>query len=240
VPEETADDWSALVLRLWEHPLNLKEGRSVPNVAHLSPEGRVRWQEHYDAHADEMNHDDFPPSLRSAWGKFREYAGRLTLILACMEHAADPTKDLAAAPHVKSRTVRNAWRLVDYFKSHARRVHAAIAHGTGIGGGPVVQAIVGWLRDGHRLTFKVRDLKQARRWVEHDDLDNALSYLAGRNAIRPCKPAAGVPRRGRPGSQAYDVNPALLSSQNPQNPQKPVPEGDFEDSEGFEDEEWGE
>ncbi len=95
-----------------------------------------------------MNADGFPPKLRGPWGKFREYAGRLALILALLEHASDPTADPLAVPEVGPDTVASAWLLISYFKSHARRVHEAIAQGPGIGGGHVVQAIVGWIRDG--------------------------------------------------------------------------------------------
>jgi hypothetical protein len=234
VAEETADEWAALVARLWARPMNAKDGRSVPHVLQFTPEAKALWRVRYDAHAAEMNALDFPPSLRGPWGKLREYAGRLTLTLACMEHAADPTADPAEVPTVDSRIVRNAWRLVAYFKTHTIRVHAAITQGTGVGGGDVVQAIVGWLREGLRSSFTVRDLKQARRWIHDDELDKALSYLGRRNAIRPRGGAEESSKRGRPASPIYDVHPALLGSQNTRNTQNPPGDGHFEDSEYFE------
>jgi hypothetical protein len=240
VPEETAAGWCDVVARLWARPVGVKDGRSVPHVAFLTPEGKAAWISHYDAHAAEMNAPDFNPALRGPWGKLREYAGRLALILACLEHAADPTADPAAVPRVGPRVVGNAWRLVTYFKSHARRAHAATALGPGIGGGPVVKAIVGWLRDGHRLGFSERDIKQARRWITDDELADALAYLTDRNAIRPHEVLTDGPKPGRPASPTYDVNPALLDSQNPQNTQNTPGDGTFEGSEDSETREGGE
>ena len=105
----------------------------MPHVAYFTPEGKARWEERYNAHSAEMNAADFPPFLRGPWGKFREYAGRLTLILTLMHHAADPTADPLIVPDVGPRRVDDAWRLIAYFKSHARRVQAVIACGPGTG-----------------------------------------------------------------------------------------------------------
>jgi hypothetical protein len=244
IPEETIDDWSGLVARLWARPMNVKEGRPVPHVAHFTPEGKAAWRGHYDSHADEMNRADFPPQLRGPWGKLREYAGRLTLILACLDLAADPTAEPSDVPAVGPRIVDDAWRLVAYFKSHSRRVHAAIALGSGIGGSPVVRAIVEWVRAGRRSSFSERDVKQARRWIDSEKLAEALDYLTDRNVIRPQEVPSDRPKVGRPSSPVFDVNPALLNTQNPQNTQNPLStEGrdrGFEDSEDFESERGGE
>jgi hypothetical protein len=128
---------------------------------------------------------------------------------------------------------------VAYFKSHARRGFAAIALGPGAGGGPVVRAIVDWLRAGRRAEFSERDLKQARRWITPDDLAEALDYLVERGVIRRHDDDDdGGLRVGRPPSPSYEVNPALLDTRNPQNlrnpPAEAPPVGPSEDSEDFE------
>jgi hypothetical protein len=211
--------------------MNFKEGRGVPHVAFFTHEAKAEWMRHFNAHASEMNGSHFPPSLRGPWGKLREYAGRLTLILACLDNAADPTANPNAVPVVDPRTVRNAWRLVSYFKSHARRVYSAIGFGSGVGGGSVVKAIVAWVRDGRRSEFSERDIKQARRWIEEAELADALNYLVMRNAIRPREAPAAGRGAGRPASPIYDVNPALLDSQNTQNTQNGEPGRVIEDFE---------
>ncbi len=207
VPDAVSAAWHAIVDRLWCRPLNVKDGQSVPHVARFTPQGKAAWGKLRADHAREMNDPAFPPSMRGPWGKFREYAGRLALILALMEHAADPTADALAVPDVGERDVENAWRLIAYFKSHARKVYSVMS--CGIEGTPTVKAIVDWLRDGQRATFSERDVKRARSWIESGELTRALSYLAKSNAVRPQEAPKTTPKGGRPSSPIYDVNPAL-------------------------------
>ena len=142
---------------------------------------------------------DFAPSLRGPWGKFREYAGRLALILTLVDHAANPLADALAVPDVCPRQVENAWKLIAYFKSHARRVHESISLGSGVGGGSTVKTIVEWIRFHSRLSFKERDVAQDRRWIAPDKLAAALNHLAQVNAIRPqTLPTHETPKPGRP------------------------------------------
>ena len=232
LPEDTAETWRALVARLWIREMNPKDDRLVPHVARFTPEAADAWVERYNEHVAEMNAPGFNPALRGPWGKLREYAGRLALILACLHHAADPLADPSDVPEVGPLTVAHAWRLVAYFKSHARRVHATIALGPGIGGGPVVAAVVAWIRKGGCTSFSERDVKQARRWIDSEELTAALSYLASRNAIRAQTVSNPGPQGGRPPTPVYDVNPRLLVTQNSRNPQNPGPRG--EDAPGFE------
>jgi hypothetical protein len=238
IPDETIEEWRRLVARLWARPMDVKEGRTVPHVARFTPEGRAAWRKYYHAHWAEMHAPEFDPALRGPWGKLGEYAGRFALILACLHHAADPTANPVAVLEVGPETVARAWRLVDYFKNHSERVHSAIAIGSGIGGGRVVKAIVDWLRQGRRESFSEHDIKQARRWIEPEELTRALAYLTKRNVVRPREAPPETSKSGRPLSPAYDVNPLLLDAQNPQNTRNPVPTGGdeppFEDFESFE------
>jgi hypothetical protein len=215
IPEDLADEWRALIARLWERNLDFKDGKSVPHVAQFTPQGKARWRDQYDAHSTEMNADDFPPFLRGCWGKLREFAGRLTLILMLMHQASDPTADPRTVPHADARHVDDAWRCVSYLKSHARRIHAVIARGPGTCETRAAKAIVEWIRRNNLLAFKEHDLKQARRWIKEEELADALAYLTERSAIRLCPVPQMGPKAGRPPLPSYEVNPALLVSQNP-------------------------
>ena len=223
IPDDVADGWRSLIVQLWTRPLNFKDGRSVPHVATFTPEGEARWVERYNEHSAEMNATDFPSFLQGPWGKFREYAARLTLILTLMHHAADPTADALIVPTVGPLRVDDAWRLIAYFKSHARRVHTAIACGPDTGETRAAKAIVAWIRDQRRSSFTESDIKQARRWISDEDLADALPYLSARNAIRPGPvPPQPGPKGGRRLSPSYDVHPGLLVTKNPENPKNPT------------------
>jgi Protein of unknown function (DUF3987) len=221
VSAEAKGQWHAIVKRLWDRPQHVVDGKPVPHFAHFTPAGKARWAELYNAHVAEMNSPDFEPFLRGTWGKFREYAGRFAINLTLMHHAADATVVANVVPNVGPDRVNDAWTLVGYFKSHARRVHSVIARGPGTGKTRAVKAILDWVRDGSRTEFTERDFKQARRWVEHEDLAEALAYLSDRNAIRPHASEATKASQGagRPASPSYGVNPLVLDTQNTQNTQ---------------------
>jgi hypothetical protein len=217
IPDDAIEDWKDLIDRLWKRPLAFKDGRSVPHVIHFTVEGMFRWEACYDAHVSAMNASDFDQSMRGTYGKFRDYGGRLTLILACLHHAADPLADPLVVPQAGPGRVEDAWRLIRYFKSHVGRVHFSIAQSAdGMGGGKVVAAIVAWLRAGHRLSFSEHELRQARRWIQEGDINDALAYLETVNAIRPVGgPKPFRPQGGRPASASFEVHPLLFVTQNP-------------------------
>jgi len=182
----TFDEWSALVARLWDRPLNVVEGRSVPHVARLEGEALSCWNHYYNLHTGEMNADDFSPDLRGPWGKLGEYAGRFVLVLACLAHASDPTADPTEVPQVSPRVVTDAWALVAYFKSHLRRVHAAMGGKTSNGGGDV-QALLKWIIGSQRREFSIRDTTNNFERFKDDEagLQVALNWMIERNLIRP-------------------------------------------------------
>jgi hypothetical protein len=212
IPDGIASAWNVLIARLWMRVLARDQttGHEVPHAVRFTDDGLARWEALYNAHISEMNADDFDPALRGPWGKFREHAGRLTLILTLMHHAADPSADPLALPRADRSRVEEAWCLASYFKSHARRVYAAISRGPGIGGGRIVKAIVEWIRAGNRQSFSERDIKQARRWIQDRDLAAALVHLTQVNAIRRRAASPTKPQGGHPPSPTYEVNPAIF------------------------------
>ena len=209
VPDVVADEWSNLVERLWLRSPEQRDGRPVPRTIVMDAGGESAWRHYYDRHSEEMNDTGFPPSLRGPWGKLREYAGRLTLVLSLLDHASDPLCGVQDLPVGDDGFVEDAWRLVDYFKSHARRVHAAVNLGVEGPDRAVAKALLDWLRNEQIDMFTERDAKRARRWIEPDALANALRHLTRANAVRP-EPPQMAAKCGRPRSPAYEVNPALL------------------------------
>jgi hypothetical protein len=218
IRDDVANDWCMLINNLWKRPLTVnKEGQECPHTVHFTPEGQARWEARYRAHVAEMNAPDFGPNLRGPWSKFREYAGRLTLNVTLMHHAADELADPLAVPKVGPQPVDDAWRLVDYLKGHTRRIRAAIACGPVTGEMRAVKAIVDWIRDKRVLAFTESEITQARRWIT-PSLESTLKYLTDRHAIRPQQAPRHNAKGGRPPSRSYKVNPALLVTKNPRNP----------------------
>jgi hypothetical protein len=220
VPEAVASAWQELVDSLWRRPMRDLEGQARPNVVQMSPEARAEWARGCQAHRDEQQADDFSDSLEGAWGKLEAYAARLTLILACLRHASDPTLDPLVTPTVDGLIVHEGWRLVDYFKANAQRVYASLGGKTDDGGSNV-RTLRAWIARKILDTFSERDVKRdLRRFRENPgELADTLEWMTAHNLIRLISELPTQPgRRGRKPSTRYETHPRLLqASQNRQN-----------------------
>jgi DNA-binding HxlR family transcriptional regulator len=103
-------------LRLYRLGLSVSgQARPSSTVVRLGPEAAARWKAWYDAHTTETAAETFPRRLRGPWAKMPAQLARLTLILHAL---SDPMP-----AEVAVETLGAAIDLIDYFKSHARRVH---------------------------------------------------------------------------------------------------------------------
>lgn len=93
------------------------EGDDHPRVVKLSEPARRLWSEWYTAHAAETQVDGFPHRLAGPWAKMSSQLARLALILHALRNPVPEQTRLQA------ETLGNAGDLIDYFKSHARRVY---------------------------------------------------------------------------------------------------------------------
>lgn len=213
IPEAVADGWRDLAARLRDRPMRDLAGKPAPHVARMTPEARGAWAAWCQAHRDEQEADDFPDSLEGAWGKLEAYAARLALILHLMDLAGDPTGPADdEPPELPRRIITDAARLVAYFKSHARRVRAAMRGKAGTGD-ENVRALLGWIGRNELAAFSTRDV--ARNFDRFRDdpaaLADALEWMTRRNLIR-LRPEPEGRKPGRKPSPTYDVNPDLRES----------------------------
>jgi hypothetical protein len=222
IPAETADAWAEILSRLLARPMDERDTQPVPHVVTFSERARLAWKDLIDAHHAEQRTPDFPDSLQGPWAKLDQYAGRLVLTLHLLHLAADPSGNLARLPDVPDWVVRAVERLLQYLKSHTRRVHAAMkARARGEEGDDDVQCVLKWILRHRQESFTVRDLtrdlsKTFRSRAQA--LEHALSWLVKHNCIRP-RPASDR-EGGRPGrmkSTVYEVNPNLFAPQNCRN-----------------------
>jgi DNA polymerase-1 len=191
-----------------------------PYLLRLSAEGRQEWKRFTERHAAELNTEDFPGHLRGPWAKMRGYCGRLALLIHFLRWACGEFENDKA--DVDGESVRRATRLIDYFKSHARKVYSAMEadHRT-----RAARRVLAWVLREKRSEFKrweaFSDLKSDTRFLTPDSLDKPLELLVSHGMIRP-RDTSRRPGPGRPPATIYEVNPALLRSPvNPVNPVKP-------------------
>jgi hypothetical protein len=126
VSDEAVAAWRAAVEALAGFAMEPQSGASGtwcrPHFLRLTTTGREGWERFTQAHADEMNTVEFPAYLRGPWSKLRGYGARLALIVHCLRQVCGET----AEPDVDGEDLERATQLVAYFKSHARKVYAAM------------------------------------------------------------------------------------------------------------------
>jgi hypothetical protein len=88
---------------------------------HLSPAARAVFSEWDVAHIAEVNDKLVSPHLVSVWGKFRAHFPRLALILHYLRAVEQIEKDEFL---ISGETVQGVVKLVEYFKSHARKAYS--------------------------------------------------------------------------------------------------------------------
>jgi hypothetical protein len=98
-----------------------EHGDPDPIKVEFAPDAKVVFVEAVNAHREQMEAPGFPSRLRGPWSKLEAYLARLTLIVA-MARAVEAGE----AERVEARDVLRAVVLVDYFKSHARRVYVGL------------------------------------------------------------------------------------------------------------------
>jgi hypothetical protein len=116
--------------------------------------------------------------------------------------------------------IERAIRLVDYFKSHARRVHRRLDGRFG-GLDEHARAILGWIVRRGEDQFRFAELWDdlSGRFRDQDECYGALDKLVSRGFIRLIEVESKA--KGRKLKATYQVHPELLHRQAPEKPDKP-------------------
>ncbi len=120
---EISDESERQILELYEALRNLEMerdefGEPVPKRVHFTPEARELFKQIFNEHDSEMNALGFPEQLEGPWAKLEGYFARITLLLAIMRNTLEGSTD----ERIEQGDVLRASVLLDYFKSHARKV----------------------------------------------------------------------------------------------------------------------
>jgi hypothetical protein len=131
-----ASDWEEVTVDLaskqaWEQTLvnlrklvmqELDDGDLGYKLVKFSPAAKEAWVAWWNAHAAEIRSPDLPLQLTGPWGKLRSYAARLALLL----HYLWLVQTDQDEGDVEAVSVERAATLIDYYKSHLRRVYARL------------------------------------------------------------------------------------------------------------------
>jgi hypothetical protein len=119
---DTEAEYAALYAKLSSLRMAEDEfGQEAPNVVPMSWEARRLFKEIHDEMGREALAPGFPLRLQGVWAKMRGYLARISLILALSRSVEHNLPE-----QVEEEDVKNAARIVAYFKAHAKRVYGEL------------------------------------------------------------------------------------------------------------------
>lgn len=163
--------------------------------------------------------DEAQLSTYGSLGSISDWAGKLC---GAVGRIAGLLHSATMVPHhrpweapISAEVAQRAVHIGEYLVEHTKAAFAEM------GNDPILEDarfILGWIRRNGARTFSERDLYQALkggvRFKMVAALQQPLGILIDRGYPRPM-PGREAPRRGRPFSLAYEVNPACLDRQPP-------------------------
>jgi Protein of unknown function (DUF3987) len=215
VSEEALRGWTEIARRLWTWAPRIADGAGGGlEILHYSEEGKAAFDEGHDRHLEEMNDADFAEYLHGPWARLETYAGRFWLILSLLHHAADGEADPATMPVASKEAALGAWRLVECFKTHARRVYSYLYEEREIGPPRGARLIVRWIAnhlESDVVTF--RDLTRhyaTTRGYDREMLMQGACWLQQHKVLRVIAgDKGGSSTGGRPRGRVWEINPHL-------------------------------
>lgn len=123
VSQEARTAWKRALDDLWRlTPSTGEDGKPIPVAVRFTDAGKRTWVDLCETHYAEAADPCFPGHLRGAWAKLDGYCARLSLILHELRFVCGEAGEEA----VDDTSVTGAWVLVEYLKSHMRRVYRAL------------------------------------------------------------------------------------------------------------------
>lgn len=131
-----------------------KDEENNPIVMKFTDEAKKLYHSWEDDHFKEVNAPDFPDRFEGLWAKFETHMLRLALTIHVLRVVSGEAKD----GEIDEVSILAAAELVDYFKSHAKKVYEQLSE---TAEDRKVRAVVKWLkkRDGEMGTH--RDLQKS-------------------------------------------------------------------------------
>jgi len=164
-PDPVPGGWTedSIPAGVWEKYLQLFEGlwRLTPTVGddgswepvvvRFTDAGKAQWVKWDNEHHREMGAPDFPDQLRGPWAKLEAYCARFALVIQVVRHVAGE----AQSEQVDALSVASAAALVEYLKSHARRVYRRLR---ATRDDRLVEAVLKWMQGKGLTRVSARDL----------------------------------------------------------------------------------
>lgn len=187
ISEETEKDWLGILNRLYAlEMVETEEHGQRPYFVRLTPEGKTTWQHWYNEHQRELQNEDFPNNLRGPWSKLRAYCARLALTVHYLRWAAQnetgEVDDLSEelTENVNAGSVMRAAALIDYFKTHTRRVYHQLQTTKD---DDLAFRIASWLTRRPTRQCTVRDMQRAEFVKKVSEAREVIKDMADRGIV---------------------------------------------------------
>jgi Protein of unknown function (DUF3987) len=215
---QTLRDWTEILSVLWDRArLVAHQFRDAPEVLRWDEDGKAVFDEGLRRHIAQMNHAEFPHRLRGPWTRMGTYAGRFWLILTVLQSVTDSRGGLdgsrspSPSPSASSETAWGAWRLVEYFKTHMRRVLSArLGERPALPADSAAQVVMRWIgKHPEQKVVRFRELTRSycrAHGFDRQMLLDGVSLLERRGLLRQVAEDPNEGRRvGRPRSTSWTI-----------------------------------
>jgi hypothetical protein len=184
--------WFDTVNRLFDLEMDYCDDEDVyePRIVRMTVSAKDAWREWYNAHVVEMHADDLPSLLKGPWSKLRSYCLRFILIIHLMRATTDTDID---PEYADDTSVQRAADLMQYFKSHIRKVYTSLQRDDD---DRKVELVVNWLRkQGGECTCRTLQRAGVARIKKASEAKEMMRNLADRGlgslADRPTPQSKG-------------------------------------------------
>ena len=126
VDPEVQCAWADTLNLLFQLQMRHCDDRAIemPQIVHFTSQARARWVAWHDSNAEEIASTTLPEVFKGPWRKMRSYCARLALVVHMLRLVCHETTD----ENVDAESVTRAIQLIDYFKSHAKKVYGQLNH----------------------------------------------------------------------------------------------------------------
>lgn len=185
--KEIQEVWERVLENLAALQMDERDGEEFPRQVQFTQHAKSVWIKWYDDHQMELMDKNFPDRLRGVWSKLRSYAARLALVVHFLRLAEfqitgeldDDEQDIMGEA-VNQWSMAGAAALIDYFKSHLRRVYEALDEDNE---SKTITRILGYCRKRSKMSATVRDMLTWRLCKKSTEAKKLIINMADRGLV---------------------------------------------------------
>ena len=176
LPDSVSDAYSSVVSALFNLEPDVDQiGNNIPALLKFSELAQQEWEKWNHLHDEEINSPGLPYYLKGVWSKLQAYMARFIMII----HLSDNAASGLSSVNVQQNSVVLAAGLVEYFKSHIRKVYKELFNSEM---DRRVVLAVSWInRHGGTVTARMLLTNNVGKCTSAQQVNELLTEMAERN-----------------------------------------------------------